>query len=66
MPKTPLISVILPVYNGEDHLIECIESILNQTFKEFEFIIVDDASTDSTVQILKDFAKKDNRIHLRE
>lgn len=62
MAKTPLISVILPVYNGEDHLIECIESILNQTFKEFEFIIVDDASTDSTVQLLKDFAKKDYRI----
>jgi glycosyltransferase involved in cell wall biosynthesis len=60
--NTLLISVILPVYNGEDHLKECIESILNQTFKEFEFIIVDDASTDNTAQMLKKFAIQDNRI----
>lgn len=58
----PLVSVILPVYNGEDHLIECVESVLNQTFKDFEFIIVDDASTDSTVQMLTKFAEKDKRI----
>ena len=59
---SPLISVILPVYNGEDHLIECVESVLNQTFEDFEFIIVDDASTDKTVPMLKEFATKDNRI----
>lgn len=58
----PDISVILPVYNGEDHLTVCIASVLNQTFKNFEFIIVDDASTDSTPDILKIFAKRDNRI----
>ena len=60
--KTPEISAILPVYNGEDHLEECITSVLNQTFKNFEFIIVDDASTDSTPQILKDFANSDDRV----
>lgn len=57
-----LISVILPVYNGEKHLIECIESVLNQTYQNFEFIIVDDASTDNTPQILKKFSDKDSRI----
>jgi len=62
--RTPIISVILPVYNGEDHLTECIESILSQTFKDFEFIIVDDASTDNTSQILKEFAQKDKRIKI--
>jgi glycosyltransferase involved in cell wall biosynthesis len=62
--RTPLISVILPVYNGEEHLSECIESVLSQTFKDFEFIIVDDASTDNTAQMLKEFAKKDKRINI--
>lgn len=60
--RNPLISVILPVYNGEEHLTECIESVLSQTFNDFEFIIVDDASTDNTPQILKEFAMKDARI----
>ena len=60
--KLPLVSVILPVFNGEKHLSECVESVLSQTFKDFEFIIVDDASTDNTVPMLKEFAKKDNRI----
>ncbi len=64
MPKTPLISVILPVYNGEEHLPEAIKSVLSQTFKDFEFIIVDDASTDNTSQILKEFAMKDKRIKI--
>jgi len=58
----PLISIILPVYNGEKHVTECIESMLSQTFQNFEFIIVDDASTDSTPSILEKFAKNDNRI----
>lgn len=58
----PLISAILPVYNGKDHLKECIDSVLGQTITNFEFIIVDDASTDNTPQILKEFAMKDTRI----
>lgn len=60
--KSPLVSVILPVYNGENHLTECIESILNQTYQNFEFIIVDDASTDTTPEILNKYSDKDRRI----
>lgn len=52
----------MPVYNPGIHLIGAIESILNQTFIDFEFIIVDDASTDNSWKIIKSFAKKDNRI----
>lgn len=52
----------MTVFNGQKYLAECLNSILAQTFKDFEFIIVDDASTDSTAQILSDFVTKDNRI----
>lgn len=48
----PKVSVILPLYNGANYLKEFIESILNQTFKDFEFIIIDDGSTDETPDIL--------------
>ena len=59
-----LISVILPVYNGEEHLTECIESVLSQTYDNLEFIIVDDASTDNTLNILRKFAAIDSRIKI--
>jgi glycosyltransferase involved in cell wall biosynthesis len=59
---TPLISVVMPVYNGERFLAEAIESILNQTLRNFEFIIVDDASTDNTPVILEQYSQKDRRI----
>lgn len=62
--SNPLVSVIMPVYNAEKYVGLAIESILNQTYKKFEFIIVDDASTDSTLNILKDFSKRDKRIIL--
>lgn len=52
MDKTPRVSVLMPVYNGERYLREAIESILNQTFTDFEFVIVDDGSTDGTAAIL--------------
>jgi glycosyltransferase involved in cell wall biosynthesis len=58
----PIISVVMPVYNREQYLKESIESILNQTFTDFEFIIVDDQSTDSSWQIIQDYAAKDSRI----
>lgn len=58
------ISVVMPVYNGERFLEESINSILNQTFKDFEFIIINDGSTDKTLKILKKFQKKDKRIIL--
>ena len=49
----PLISVIMPVYNSEKYLCEAIESILNQTYKNIEFIIIDDKSNDNSVKIIK-------------
>jgi len=55
-------SVLLPVYNGEKFLSESIESILNQTFKNFELLIVDDGSTDKSWEIVKSYEKLDKRI----
>jgi len=60
--KAPRISIGLAVYNGERHLEKAIESILNQTFTDFELIISDNASTDSTPEICKRYALKDSRI----
>lgn len=58
----PRISVIMPVYNSERYLKDTIESILNQTFTDFELIIIDDGSTDSSYKIIEEYRKKDNRI----
>ena len=58
------VSLLMCIYNGEIHLREAIESILQQTFKDFELILVDDGSTDSTPQILSEYAAKDSRIVL--
>lgn len=60
--KQPLVSVIIPVYNAEDYLAEAIESILGQTYKNTEIIIIDDKSTDNSAQIVSRFAQKDERI----
>ena len=57
-----LFSVIVPVYNVEEYLPSCIESVLNQTFGDFELILVDDGSPDNCPQICDDYAKMDNRI----
>jgi glycosyltransferase involved in cell wall biosynthesis len=61
---SPCVSVVMPVYNGEPYLREAIESILNQTFTDFEFIIVNDGSTDRTAEILTTYAAQDHRIRL--
>ncbi len=61
---TPLVSVIIANYNSQKYIAEAIKSILNQTFKEFELIIVDDKSTDESLLIIKDFVKLDPRIRL--
>lgn len=58
--SSPLISVLFPVYNSEKFLKEAIDSILNQTYAHFEFIIIDDCSTDSSVEIIKSY--QDERI----
>lgn len=60
----PLVSIIVPVYNSENTLGRCIDSILNQTYKEFELILVNDGSTDSSGQICDMYANKDKRIHV--
>jgi glycosyltransferase involved in cell wall biosynthesis len=62
MNNNPKISVLMPAYNTEKYISEAIESILNQTFRDFEFIIIDDCSTDGTWEIIQEYAKIDNRI----
>lgn len=56
------ISVIIPVYNVEQYLKECLDSVINQTLKDIEIICVDDCSTDNSYKILEEYAKKDDRI----
>lgn len=60
----PRVSVVMAVFNGERHVREAIESILAQTFEDFEFIIIDDGSSDGTPAILEDFAARDRRLRL--
>ena len=60
--STPKISIGIPVYNGEKFIRKCIESVLQQTNRNFELIISDNASTDSSPEICKEFLNKDNRI----
>ena len=60
------ISVIMPVYNADDYIAQAIETVLSQTLEDFELICVDDGSTDKSVEIIKSFAKKDDRIKLFE
>jgi len=57
--NTPKVSVVMSVFNGERFLREAVESILEQSYRNFEFIIIDDGSTDATAQILEEFAQKD-------
>lgn len=61
-----MVSIVLPVYNGEEYVSESISSILAQTYYDFELIIVNDASSDSTITIISKYAKKDNRIKIIE
>ncbi len=62
MPPNVLVSVVMPVYNSETFLREAIESILNQTFTNFELIAIDDCSTDSSPDFLVEYQKRDDRI----
>ena len=62
MNTAPKISLIMSVYNGEDYLPEAIESVVNQTFADWELIVINDCSTDSTAEILRDFARRDARV----
>lgn len=62
MSENPLVSVIVPVYNVEEYLNECIESIVNQTYTELNIILVNDGSEDNSLQICRKWEKKDRRI----
>ena len=62
--KLPLVSIGLPVYNGENYIEEAIDSILNQSYRNIELIICDNASNDNTIKICKEYCKKDKRIKL--
>lgn len=61
---TPAVSVLMPVYNAERYLAPAVDSILAQTFTDFEFLIVDDGSTDGSLAILQNYAQRDPRIRL--
>ena len=60
----PLVSIILPVYNAQNHLARCIGSILNQTYKNIELIILNDGSKDHSLPVCEEFRAKDSRIVL--
>ena len=60
----PKISLIIAVYNVERYLRECLDSVVNQTLKDIEIICVNDGSTDNSLNILKEYAKKDERIKI--
>ena len=59
-----MLSVIIPVYNVEDYLNECLDSVINQTLEDIEIICIDDGSTDNSPNILKEYQKKDSRIKI--
>jgi glycosyltransferase involved in cell wall biosynthesis len=64
MADSPLVSVVMPAYNARRYVAEAVESVLAQTFADFEFLIVDDGSTDDTPAILQKFAARDHRIEV--
>ena len=59
-----MISVVMPAFNSSDFIAKAIESILNQTFQDFELILVDDGSTDNTLEIMRHYRQQDNRIQI--
>lgn len=60
----PLISIIVPIYNAEKYLSECLDCLINQTYKNIEIICINDGSTDNSMQILEEYAQKDSRIKI--
>jgi glycosyltransferase involved in cell wall biosynthesis len=64
--QQPLVSILTPVYNGEKYLAECIESVLNQTYQNYEYIIINNCSKDGTLAIAQEYAKKDPRIKVHD
>src|SRR4051812_18109642 len=64
MSARPVVSVVTPVFNGERYLVECIDSVLAQTFREWEYVIVDNCSSDRTLEIARRYAAADSRIRV--
>jgi len=64
MSSVPTVSVVIPVYNTERYIVDTVNSILNQTFSDFELIILDDGSKDRSPDLLRELAAKDSRIRL--
>lgn len=62
--QTPIVSICIPTYNGAKYLAECLDSVINQTFTNFEIVLVDDCSTDGTLEIAQDYAFRDKRIRI--
>lgn len=62
MTNMPLVSVVMPVYNVSKYLRQAIESVLDQTYRNLELIMIDDCSSDESLQIMKEYARKDDRI----
>lgn len=62
MKNQPKVSIIVPVYNVEEYLVKCLDSLVNQTLKEIEIICINDGSTDNSLEILNTYAQKDSRI----
>ena len=62
----PVVSVVMPAYNSERYIAEAVESVQKQTFHEWELLIIDDGSTDRTIEIAKEKAEEDRRIHVYE
>ena len=62
----PLVTVLTPVYNGAAYLAECIESVLNQTYTNFEYVIVNNRSTDETLRVAQEYAARDPRIRVHD
>ena len=60
----PIVSILTPVYNGEMYLVECIESVLAQTYENWEYVIVNNRSTDRSLEIAEKYAAKDSRIRI--
>jgi glycosyltransferase involved in cell wall biosynthesis len=63
-PVDPLVSVVTPVYNGAETIVECIESVLRQTYENWEFAIVDNCSTDGTLEIARSYEARDPRVRV--
>ena len=64
MDTVPLISIVVPVFNAEKYLTACIDSVLGQSFSDFELLLIDDGSTDRSGEICDRYAARDNRIRV--